>query len=1082
MANTVVKVPWSRKPPDIDLRTKLRPEFRRDLRLLVSANERSGIPVENVLGESVSWNGTEAWTRLPDGSTALQFGGSNAVVATIPNNIISSSADFTFVWVGIPRWDGTDREGLFAIHNYAPGVFMGAATNAGWGIYHSGWDTGTVKPVNGKLQTVIYTRRNSNDNRLFVDGQQVASRSISSSFGVSDLWIGAANFGSFAGNSECAFLSLHDERWSEEKIRRVSADPWGELFKPTEIPVFLPAAALSGKPYHIDVPWTTQPPSCVHNFDKGNAFGARCLAAFIPGWDTFGEDAGGGVRSVGQNFYLEPDKIGTAPRGDITNVAKSFGGGVGVAKALQCNPANAVRFIRLLNDNPNKGFRFPNLDSFTVVSIVRLEGDGRAVSGGGDPRIFSQDEGTGAADHDLMIGIASTGTAARSRIRVNGTTQTVLAGNPQDDAINLMACGVRPHSPTQSKSWCRLLTEDGAHSSAEGSATTGSYDPRTSTDMAIGGTAGSGSADNAFNGDVIGIWFLDGDFSEDDAYQFMRNPWQVFEPQRISIYPPGGGGGGPIEASGAAMLEPLEAAGTAKVRKPASGAADVPILTAAGLAKVGRSGSGAATLEQLIPSGTAKVHSKASGDISLPVLTASGATKLIKPASGDATLPILEAAATAKVHSKASGDVALPKLEAAGVASVIHSASGAADIPLLTASGSASKEGEAKTASGAAVLPKVESSGTANVRRSGGGAATIPTLMAAGTAKVRRNASGSVTLPIMTASGTANAEDNSASGAAILPMLAAAGTATVRRNALGAAAIPAFVAQHPDNQLLYSEDFSTTWNIDFSEIDPDVALAPDGQTTMDRLNVDVSNNRHRVFQQITSGPGQAVRQSIYAKDDGARYVWLNLIGAGSDWVTVVYDLVAGTVTDNTEATTGILFSSDIIDVGGGIYRLEMIAAVDTANAFFVFGTSDSATPVLDSAGQYVHLPNEGDDVFMWGAQISLVTNLGGYAVTTDAIAESSSSGAARVHSFAYGAAVMPILVAAGNSSVRRFASGSAFIPSPFAAGNVVVGGTTIFGSISVTGYEIEVSLDGTFDVSCSLTGYEILNRFSGFVK
>lgn len=297
------------------------------------------------------------------------------------------------------------------------------------------------------------------------------------------------------------------------------------------------------KTQFVNIPWQSMPPQRVNAFDKSNKFGRHCICAIIPGWTELYGDATttiGSVRSVGQEFLLNVDERGTASP-TLDTVVDTYAH-LGPCRAARFGPATATGYCSLFRSNTSdSGVRFPHPENLTVIALCRPEGDGR-VSGVGDPRIFSQDEGTEEIDHDLMLGIVNSGNNARCRIRLGSSTHTVIpTGGIQDDALNLIAGGVYSDTGTsgQRRGWCALLREDGIFSDTEESNTNNTYNPRTTTDMALGGSAGAD--DNAFNGDIIGVWLFDTSFYgqrdlADVLTDFMANPWQVFAPQQVPVY------------------------------------------------------------------------------------------------------------------------------------------------------------------------------------------------------------------------------------------------------------------------------------------------------------------------------------------------------------------------------------------------------------------------------------------------------------------------------------------------------------------------------------------------------------------
>jgi len=278
------------------------------------------------------------------------------------------------------------------------------------------------------------------------------------------------------------------------------------------------------------VPWTHQPPYYVERFDKGNFFGNHCIWAVVPGWGdpsaTGTDDAAGHVYSVGQNQKFTASTMQDIDGGkSLKIVPRSYPKGIGICRTMELEAFNDARGYRLLRTDDDIGIVFPNTAQFTILAIVRPKGDGTAGNQS-DSRIYSKDLGAGANDHDLMIGLVrSSGTKTRARIRIGTATVTVVGGQVvENDSLNLIAGIVSDNTVI-----IRLLREDGTHNRVTGSGT-GSYNPRTTTDMAIGANAGADN--NAFEGDIICVYAFDIMLDTDDYMEkIMANPWQVFEPQ-----------------------------------------------------------------------------------------------------------------------------------------------------------------------------------------------------------------------------------------------------------------------------------------------------------------------------------------------------------------------------------------------------------------------------------------------------------------------------------------------------------------------------------------------------------------------
>ena len=283
--------------------------------------------------------------------------------------------------------------------------------------------------------------------------------------------------------------------------------------------------------------WRTQPPSPVKAFDKQNPFGAACIWACVPGWYSV-LNADGIVRSVGQEMQF-PMAAGTGGSGGTTDIGPgAYGKGVGNAKAIRFTPGGATSGHFPLRTDADLGIIFPDDRAFTVVTLSRLSASGV------DSRVFTKDIGWNLENHDLMLGVTSGGNA-RTRVRFGSTIVTIIGSSFQADALNMIATTVQP-SGANTQAVLHLLREDGTHNRTAGAAQGSPYTPRTSTDMAIGCTAGPTS--QFATGDIIWIAAFDAIYDDRKFYdQLISNPWQIFEPRTIWI--PAGVASGDVNIS-----------------------------------------------------------------------------------------------------------------------------------------------------------------------------------------------------------------------------------------------------------------------------------------------------------------------------------------------------------------------------------------------------------------------------------------------------------------------------------------------------------------------------------------------------
>lgn len=261
------------------------------------------------------------------------------------------------------------------------------------------------------------------------------------------------------------------------------------------------------------------------NLNTGHPF--QPIWALCPGWSpnlsaSGASNAEGEVTSVGKKQTFVAANLGTPTGTQLVVEPRTYGRGIGSVRSLILTPSQEDRFGRLEYTADDLGVVFPNLNNLCIVGICHLTGDGRP-GGVGDPRIFMKGLDATAAGHDFMIGISNAGNSARTRIRMNGSTVTVqgAGGQIQDDALNLFAGGISGTTVT-----LRHIKENGVEQETTGSGS-GSYDPRTTTDIAIG--ANAIVADNALEGEIIVIAAFAHNLEFPALRSFFYNPWQIFQ-------------------------------------------------------------------------------------------------------------------------------------------------------------------------------------------------------------------------------------------------------------------------------------------------------------------------------------------------------------------------------------------------------------------------------------------------------------------------------------------------------------------------------------------------------------------------
>ena len=172
------------------------------------------------------------------------------------------------------------------------------------------------------------------------------------------------------------------------------------------------------------------------------------------------------------------------------------------------------------------------------------------------------------------------------------------------------------------------------------------------------------------------------------------------------------------------------------------------------------------------------------------------------------------------------------------------------------------------------------------------------------------------------------------------------------------------------NQILYSEDFSTTWLPTDSSVSTNATTGPDGTTNADKLVVNSGTTlRPRVVQTVaTSG---VLTFSIFAK--AAEYSFLQVNQGGTNAYGASFDLSNGTV---VYAGASLSSAPIIQSVGNGWYRC-IITANFLAAAFQVGMNDVSGAPLSTVAS------GDGTSgLYIWGAQLEAGAFATSYIPTT----------------------------------------------------------------------------------------------------
>ena len=186
---------------------------------------------------------------------------------------------------------------------------------------------------------------------------------------------------------------------------------------------------------------------------------------------------------------------------------------------------------------------------------------------------------------------------------------------------------------------------------------------------------------------------------------------------------------------------------------------------------------------------------------------------------------------------------------------------------------------------------------------------------------------------------------------------AASGVARFDCNPTTSESLGLLIEEQRTNLLTYSDDFSNAyWVKTRAIVTSNIAIAPDGTLTGDKLSADTSSaTTHRLNGTGTlSATGYTT--SIYAKKAEFNYlsILLNSIANSATW----FDLNLGTV-----STLGSSVTATITNVGNGWYRCS-ITGTSTA------GTGDVTIYPADTNGSAnTTIANGYSGIYIWGAQL-----------------------------------------------------------------------------------------------------------------
>jgi hypothetical protein len=182
-----------------------------------------------------------------------------------------------------------------------------------------------------------------------------------------------------------------------------------------------------------------------------------------------------------------------------------------------------------------------------------------------------------------------------------------------------------------------------------------------------------------------------------------------------------------------------------------------------------------------------------------------------------------------------------------------------------------------------------------------------------------------------------------------------------------------------ENQLLQSQTFDdAVWSKQSITVSADVAKAPDGTTTADKVVETATKATHFTGASLTIPAGSTFTASIHVKAAGRSRVIVFWGKSASPYTRggMDVDLTNGTFKEFDADRPARVAKRRVADVGDGWYRISMTVRVDATS-------TDGYLEVRlhDGAGtEYLGDITKG--VYVWGAQVQRGARVGEYMATT----------------------------------------------------------------------------------------------------
>lgn len=172
------------------------------------------------------------------------------------------------------------------------------------------------------------------------------------------------------------------------------------------------------------------------------------------------------------------------------------------------------------------------------------------------------------------------------------------------------------------------------------------------------------------------------------------------------------------------------------------------------------------------------------------------------------------------------------------------------------------------------------------------------------------------------------------------------------------------------NLVTYSEDFTdASWAKDNSSITANIAVAPDGATTADKILEDSSTALHVVRQVYSATAGTTYSISKFAKADERELFVIGAYSTTPNVASAVFDLTNGDIEVAAHENGNIVDAvSATIDRVGDYYRCTLTFTSTFSQNLSVFSGPTLRTTTVSDATDYGYAGDGSSGLIIWGAQ------------------------------------------------------------------------------------------------------------------